>query len=416
MAIKSGQILTVGNGATVIDRIQTDGPGSLNIPTEKIYEVGNYESVATIRDIPDLSFSLETLDVSCEVEALLTGGDQYADNEFDLGTVRPIDIVSPFKRGKTATDPFDIDGSVALPFLMPESASYRFGLRDNASQAWTLRGDSIFYAPGQSFVQAAVGTNTANQAIVLTNPAGVYVGANGPTRALSVRVGGNRLTEGPDYTVTEDAGAFVATTVTIIKAVPASETIFVTYFSNVATEYPQTVHEDATVKPAAVRGKDIEVYLGTEGASYDPGDIPGSQQYKVGDVQSVNIDWRITLDRDEEFGNYYAVSQDYEVPEVSGTINIKPRSVDDLFDRIRKITGVTDADQAVGPNSAVPLVTDVVIKNPETHEPIKRFHIDDARYTLPGYSARVQTKLTLDLPFESDSGKLLVIQDTLPTP
>ena len=54
MALRGGQILHVGNGVTVIDRLQVAGSGDLNIPTEKIYELGNYESVATIRDGPDI--------------------------------------------------------------------------------------------------------------------------------------------------------------------------------------------------------------------------------------------------------------------------------------------------------------------------------------------------------------------------
>ena len=52
----------------VIDRAQTAGPGQLNIPTQKIYELGNYKSVSTIRDTPDLTFNLESFDVSTEIE------------------------------------------------------------------------------------------------------------------------------------------------------------------------------------------------------------------------------------------------------------------------------------------------------------------------------------------------------------
>ena len=50
MALKAGSLLTTGNDSVLIERLQTGGPGTLNIPTEKIYELGNYESVATIRD------------------------------------------------------------------------------------------------------------------------------------------------------------------------------------------------------------------------------------------------------------------------------------------------------------------------------------------------------------------------------
>ena len=48
MALSGGQIITQA-GKYVLDRIQTGGPGDLNIPEEKIYELGNYESIATIR-------------------------------------------------------------------------------------------------------------------------------------------------------------------------------------------------------------------------------------------------------------------------------------------------------------------------------------------------------------------------------
>ena len=60
---------------TLVDRAQTAGPGTINIPTEKFYELGDYQSAATVRDIPDLSFSLESLDVSAELECMLPGLD-----------------------------------------------------------------------------------------------------------------------------------------------------------------------------------------------------------------------------------------------------------------------------------------------------------------------------------------------------
>ena len=88
MALRGGQILHVGNGVTVIDRLQVAGSGDLNIPTEKIYELGNYESVATVRDIPDISYNMESLDVSCEMEALLTDKPLATTDAFELTAVR----------------------------------------------------------------------------------------------------------------------------------------------------------------------------------------------------------------------------------------------------------------------------------------------------------------------------------------
>lgn len=415
MAIKSGQILHVGNDVTLIERLQTGGPGNLNIPKDKIYELGNYESVATIRDTPDLQYSLESLDTSVAMEAFLTGLDE-GDPMFDLGACRPVDLATPFKPGKDAVDPFKIVQAVAIPYLYPESISYRFGLRDNASQTVSLRGDSIFYCPGPVYVQSEVGPIASGATVTTDNPAGIYSDASGSRRVLAVEVGTKRLSYGPDYTVAAGAATgYEAAVVTFNDAVAAGVPVRIVYFSDVTREYPQSVHSLATVKPAAVRGRDIDVYVG----GYDPTDATSwnaSQANKWGSVQSVTADWRVTLEKDEEFGNYFMVGQDFEVPTVDGTINIKPRDVSELFEKIRQMTGLAQTDRAIGPDSSVPLELDIVIKNGATAfnaadpaaNTLKRLHIKDARFTVPGYSGRVQTKLAVDLPWESDSGSLVV--------
>lgn len=405
MAIKAGQIIHTGNGTVVIDRIQTAGPGSLNIPIDRIYELGNYKSVGTIRDTPDLTFSLESFDVSTEIEEFLTGGEDPATG-IDLGKTVPVDIASQFKAGITATSPYSVIASVAIPFLYLESMSYRFGLRDNASQSASLRGDSIFYNPGPTYVQEVAGSGTAGQTVATTNPA--YQVAEGDARrVLSVTAAGQRLNFGADYSEsygTVTSGAAI-TTVTLEAAVATTDKIRIVYSSPTALSYLQAVHPSATVKPAGVRGRDIEVYVG----GYDPLDIPGSQVNKVTSVQAVTADWRATLEKDEEFGNYYAVGQDFDVPAVNGTIDIKPRTPAELAALVRKVQGISDATKVLGPNSAVPLELDIVIKNPNDNGAvIKRLHSPDARFTLPGFQGRVQQKLTQTLNWESDEGTLLV--------
>lgn len=480
MAIKAGNIVHVGNETVVIDRIQTAGPGNLNIPTEKIYELGNYQSVATIRDVPDLSFTMDSYDMSTEIETLLTGAYagrtvtdavttsadatvtsatgaftsadvgrlvvlndvgttgvhyvSYIDTvtngttieltdatmpasdtaitmqilpaAIDLATCVPIDIASQFKPGISDSSPYSVISSVALPFLYMESMSYRFGLRDNAQQSASLRGDSIFYNPGPCYVETAAGTNTVDQDVVTTYAAYEYDGDGTSRRVLAVTVNGVRLTKGVDYdeaygSVTNGAAV---STVTIFEAVPTSQTIRIIYSSPQAKSYLQNVHADTTVKPAAVRGKDIEVYVG----GYDPNDPASSVANKWTGVQSANIDWRVTLEKDEEFGNYYAVGQDFDVPEVTGSLEIKPRDPEDLMEKIRQAAGEVDQYAVLGAQSAVPLELDIVVKDPETQVPCKRFHVPDARFTLPGYSGQVQQKLTVTINFDSDGGTLEV--------
>jgi hypothetical protein len=407
VAIKGGQIIHAGNGNVVIDRVQTGGPGQVNIPTEKINELGNYKSVATVRDTPDLTFSLESWDVSPEVELLLAGRTTVPGTGIDMSTVVPIDMASQFKAGLDAADPFAVVQSVALPYLSLESMSYRFGLRDNASQSASLRGDTIFYNPGPTFVETTSGTNTANQTVATAHPA--YQSAEGDGRhVLSVRAGSKRLNLGPDYSEavgTATNGAAIST-LTIHAPVPTSTKIVIVYSSPDAVSYPQTVHADTTVKPAAVKGRDIDIYVG----GYDPLDLPGSQANKLSSVQSVNVDWRVNIDRDEEFGNYYAVAVDHaDVPDVSGSVDIKPRDPADLMALLRKFTGVSDVRKALGAASSVPLPLDVVIKDPaDSSTVVKRLHVPNARFLVPGYSGRVIQKTTITVNFSDDAGDLFV--------
>ena len=409
MAIKAGQILHVGNDTLVIDRIQTAGPGNLNIPTEKIYELGNFESVATVRDVPDLSFTLESLDTSTEIEEWLTGGNPASG--IAINAAKPVDVISPFKAGKDAAAPFNIVASVGLPYLTMESLSYRFGLRDNARQTVGLRGDSIFYNPGSTYIEKAVASGSAGQTVVTTNPALNYTDANGVRRALAVEVGTKRLSLGVDYTEDAVPGTPGPLTVTITDAQATGAEIRVMYASPTLRVYDQLVHAPTKVvvgapspKPAAVRGKDIDVYIGVGGAS-----VPAN---KVGTVQAVTVDWRVTLEKDEEFGNYYAIGQDFDVPTVNGTIDLKPRDPADFFAKLRMITGTADPAAVIGPNTATPLPMDIVIKDgANAGAVLKRLHVDDARFTVPGFQGRTQQKLTVTLNWESDSGNLLVFNN-----
>lgn len=421
MAIKAGQILHLMN-KFVVDRIQTAG-GQLNIPQEKVNELGNFQSVATVRDNPELTFSVDALDVSTELEALLTGGtagDLDVDGtEYDLSLNVPVDIVSPFK---SAVGNFTAVAGVAVPYLYLESVSYRYGLRDNAGEQLQLRGDSLYYCPGTPFVCKF--TATASQTVYTYNDGAAtpvnltalkYVQSGTDVYALCVTVNGKRLFAGSDYTSTSSAVTFTtplsaSDDVSVVIAVDPNSTP-----PTSVTDYEQSVHAGVSVKPAAIKGKDIDVYL----------HVPGATPYTVRwtDVQSVNVDWRVQLEEDFEFGNPNAVGRDAaDVPTVSGSLEIKPSDVDALMKKLREITGLTATNEVVGPATAVPVGVEIILKNPESGgtsavaagDPIKTLWIPDARFTIPGYEGRVQQKLTQTMNFESDTGVLYVYKGAKP--
>jgi hypothetical protein len=532
VAIKAGQILHAMN-QFIVDRIQSGGAGNLNIPQERVYELGNYQSVGIVRDVPDLSFSLDVLDVGTQVEALLCGAVRPDDDAahplgdgntvdgalYDLSTASTVDIISPFKSSQGA---FNIVKGVAVPQLSLEQAQYRYGLRQNAGEQFTLRGDSIYYTPGIPFLVTYDGdgsttafnfattagatlTNEVQTVTISGTPAGgtftltfggqttAGIAFNAPATAVKsalaalttigtgnvdvtgstggpysvtfqgtfagvdvaqMTASGAGLTGGSSpsvavttatqgstvlkalkaLTYTESGATFHAlnvsvngvrqnkdtdytdsvTAVTFTTAPANGAKIRIVFGSNkdatnadISVNYTQAVNADLSVKPAAIRGKDIKVYVGGLGDSF-----------KWHDVQSVEVDWRVNLDADYEFGNAHAVNRDFvDAPDVSGTIEIKSITVDKLFEKLNQITGVNAAD-VVGPQSSVTLPIVVQLLNPDSGGTshvargtvLKTLFIPDARFVIPGYEGRVSQKVMSQLQFTSDKGILKVVK------
>ncbi len=403
MAIKAGQILHDING-TVVNRIQSAGPGNINIPEEKVNELGNFESVCTIRDIPDLSFDLESLSVSTEIESLLTNRSPAAAvdmTEFDLQDAVPIDIISPFKSG---TNAFDIVNGVIVPHLTLERASYRFGLRQNATQQFTLRGDSIYYVPGSPYKETITNSGVGPHSFA-TTPTILYNEGTDALYAYNITLKDSstnvskRLFLTTDYTTSGSP----ATTFTLNEDLASTyDEIHVVYGSTSPATYSQPVHAGAT-QPCAIRGKDIDVYV-SDGAA-----TPVLVRWDG--VQSFEVTWSVTLENDEEFGNTHFVGSDFDVPEVTGSIGIKAEDATNLFEKIRNAQNI-DVAETIGENESATLEIEVRISDPDTGSVVKTFYIPDARFTVPSLSGRVESKLEATFNFSSDAGSLLIYEQT----
>lgn len=403
MAIKSAQILHDANGF-VVDRIQTGGVSNFNIPQEKVYEVGNYQAVATVRDIPELSFEVESTDVSTEFEALLIGQDPTSlvdGDEIDFLETMPIDIISPFKAGNGA---FNVIEGIAIPYLTLETATYRFGVRQNATQNFTLRGDSVYYIPGSPYFQEiSLVNNTLTYNF--SHTAIKYVESGDDLYALSACVK-NPSTSAYRrlfYSASSADGYTNSSTTITLNTDWYDEgytKLHVTFGSTTVATYDQTVHQDSSVKPAAVRAKDICVYV------YDS-NLATPALARWSGVQSFEVTRQVNLENDEEFCNTKYVSVSYDVPDVTGSIVTKDVDAEELFRKIAQVANVP-TDEIVGPFSSTPLEVEVLIKDPDSGDTLKTIYIPDARFTIPAVQGRVQTKLETTFNFQSDGGTVLV--------
>lgn len=444
MAIKAGSILHDVNGY-VIDRIQSGGPGNLNIPEEKIYELGNWNSVATVRDIPDLSFDLESYDMTTEFEAILINRDPstfpHSDsvsngtNGIDFANHVPIDVISPFKSRRNR---FDIVKGLAVPYLTLERVSYRFGLRQNSMQSFTLRGDSIYYMPGSPYYHEEAytsGNGLVGDRIQLANTPVPYNDASGDTVYAVCVVLVNSATGaykrlyhnngGNDGYSDNGSGQVWVNSVSEYPQGTAEgqyNTIRIVYASTDndgdnnlynpdadglgtnpvgGTAGGNEIHQGVSVKPAAIRPKDIDVVLWPS--------VNGTPvETRLTGVQSAEVNWSVTLEQDEEFGNSHYVTMDYDTPDVAGSVGIKAFDPADLWQKLAYVTG-KPVDEIIGPDASEPLPMEIRINNPDdAGARLKTLYVPDARFQVPGMQGRVQTKLENTLSFTSDQGLLTV--------
>ena len=409
--ITGSQILTQA-GKSVLDRVQSAGPSDLSVTRNRIYELGNELSISTTTDIPEVTYNVESYDTSVEFEARLIGKDPatfpstVGSNEIDFKNAVPMDMLSLFKTKKNSST---IASGVISPYLTLSSVAYRFGVGDNATQTFTLNGDTELLVPGQPYYEEF--TNTGVGPYTIARTADLYDDSGDSVYILSVQLcdSVDGVYERVYYDSSGDGGyTNTSTTFTLPEDKSATyDTIKVTYSSQTKVAYPQTgtnpngltVHQTTSVVPAAVRSEHLDVYIGTYAAT--------PVFTRMNSVQNVEANWSVTLENGEELGNKRYTYSEYDVPDVSGSIGIKAISTADLANKLSQITGVP-SNQVIGPNSSIPIPLEMHIRHPETNARMKTIYIPDARFDLPGFSGQVQTRLENTLNWTSDSGQMFV--------
>jgi len=417
MSLRGSQILTVA-GKYVLDRVQSAGASDVNISRDKIYELGNFESVGTTSGIPELSYDIESLDATAEFEAILIGenpstfSSTVGSNRIDFRNAVPIDITSPIKSARGA---FNVTKGAILPYLTLSKASYSFGVGDSAKQSFTLNGDFVAYVPATPYIEEITNTGTGPYTLANSRTASLYTTTGGAVYVISVCLFDSvtKLYKRLYFDPSGDTGyTNTSTSFTLADDESATyDTIKITYSSDHTENYysvdqtgvnpnGQQIHLSTTsVKPAAVRSQDLDVYIGSNAAT--------PVWTRFNSVQSVSADWTVSLENDEELGNSRYVASDYDVPEVSGSIGVKPYDPADMWAKLSQITGVTPGE-VVGPNASTTVPLEMRINHPDTGARLKTIYVPDARFVVPGMQGQVQSKLENTLNFTSDSGQLFV--------
>ena len=416
MSVHAGTILHVG-GNNVIDRIQSAGLGDVRLPIETIREVGNRLIVDKVPGEPDFTFTMESLDVSTDLMALLTGkvgasasasapGAGDADGtEYRWSDVEFINLASPWKDPTTGSAGV-VEAGHLIPGYFPTRLRYRFGVTDNAVQEVELAGGSFYYA-GYAPVEEYAAGNGATTAFVTSEATRAHRkgGPEGTTfrNVFGVIVDGQLQTEGVDYSVAIAGGPHGVATITFAAAPAAGAQIKFSYFTGAAKAYPQPVHASTVTKPGAVRGKHIPIFLGA-----------GGDRERVGGVQSVELEATVDGEVEREMGNDEIVGRRIDGTNVTGSITVRAKDADAFLDTLSKVTGVA-TDEVFGYFNLESIPLEIPILNPKDPGTVlKTLYVSDAQFQPPGTPARVNAPTDFVLRFESISGEFSEFKGAMP--
>lgn len=406
MSVHAGTIITVG-GNNVIDRIQSAGLGNVSVPVETIREVGNELVVDKVIGEPDFTFTLESLDVSTEIMAWLNGkvGSSISDptafpgsadaagTEYKWEDCTFVNIASPWKDPTTGSTGTVVAGHL-VPGYYPTRTTYRFGVTDNATHSVELAGGSFYYAAHPPVEEFAAGDGTTVAFVTSEGTVRYRKGGAGGTTFRSVFgvvVNGVLQTEGTDYAVT--GGSSAPATITFNTAPASGAVIRFAYFTTVSKAFPQAVHASAVTKPGAVRGRNIEVWLGT-----------GGSRTRLGQVQSVELDATIDGVVEREMGNDEIVGRTINGRDCTGTVTVRAKDAQHFIDLLAKVTGVANTE-VFGWLNLNTLPLEIAIENPKNPGTIlKTLYVADAQFQTPGTPAQVNTPTDFALTFQSVDG------------
>lgn len=409
MSIRAGSIVTVA-GRNVVDRLQSAGLGDAQVPIETIREVGNDLVVDKVPGEPDFSFSMESWDVTTDMMAFLTGatGDQAvnlppgngdpAGTEYRWENCRPINLTSPWK-SDTGSQGGHIGAGVIIPGYYPTRLRYSFGVTDNAVQEVELAGGSYYYsqappveeyAAGDGIV-AAFSTSEAARSLRIGGAAGTTF-----RRVFGVLVNGTVQTRNVDYTesiVAADAGQPAVATITFLVPPPNGADVRFCYFTNVPKALPQAVNADATIKPGAVRGRNIVVRIDPDGVDAR---LPG--------VQTMELEATVDGDVERELGNPDPTGRANNGTDVTGTVTLRPKDIPAFYNALKLVTGVdTDEVYDYFYQNIVPVQID--IQNPKNvGQILKSLYVEQGQFQPPGTPARVNSATDFAFAFNAVNG------------
>lgn len=291
-------------GRTRLGRVQRSEVGA-NLPNTRVQELGSDKDVGRIFDLPEVTVTVNAMDVGPCTPFLLAGIDASAvasGSVIEVQDMRYVCLVETFKSdGKTNKD---IARSLYVPGAKLERFNYNYTANGDATEEYSFNATNRLWLKYDVMVASGVTSAGAlsfsPNARVLKN--GKYV--------LSV------FASGIGYLAPEAVTGSTASSVTFdTTIVPNSTPVVITYHTDLSNQWQYT-YEYAGVAPDAqpvgMRGFGVEVYLIKSGVS----------NQRVYRAQTCSVQGQFPNTRVQELGTEEVVGYMEGIPEVTGTIEI----------------------------------------------------------------------------------------------
>jgi hypothetical protein len=404
MSVHAGSILTVG-GNNVIDRIQSAGLGDATVPIETIREVGNQLVVDKIPGEPDFTFTMESLDVSTDMMAWLCGkvgaqaepagapGAADADGtEYKWQDCGYVNVTSPWKDALNDAAGNIVAGHL-IPAYYPTRVRYAFGVTDFATQTVELGGGAFYYGKAAPARSTAPATASSPPSSPPTRPSSTASAAPRAPRSATSSASSSAASRRSRASTTPSPAQRHPATITFAVAPAAAALVRYAYFTTAAKTYPQAVHASTIVKPGAVRGRNIVIYLGTAGA-----------RQRISSVQSVELEATVDTEVEREMGNDEPTGRVVNGLDCTGSMTVRSKDAPAFIALLSKVTGVAD-DEVFGYLNQNALPLEIAIQNPKNPgATLKTLYVNDAIFQIPGTPARVNAPTDFALRFDSQEG------------
>jgi hypothetical protein len=383
---KHVQLKLVGaRDALVIPRIQRLSLTADRASTD-IDELGNRLHAGTVEDVPNVTATFQSMDVSIKLFSILTGTDAaaYPVSGVSISSVGEVDLIAQIKSYTTE----DYVKFAHARKCTVRDFSFSYSVDGESTEEYTIIGSQKRWfkndVVAEKFVTGTTSFSLAEAPVTLKNG----------NEAITVILDGVYLEE---VASGEATGEYSVSGTTLTTFDTRSDQLIVIYQAIPTGNNWSDVSDDTI--PAAIRGMDVPVVLLANG---------------IDRVQSVTLNGTFNPETVREMGNRDVVGYQLQVPSVTGTITVLDTDTELIALLTTGLLNPADTEFQASEFTASGISLDIKLQDPDDkvqpYEVLKTVYVPEIIITSDGFTSNVNANAQQTFDFKSADGDLTVYE------